>query len=56
MDAERLKDLAELDSPDQLQSVFAAVYLYTHAPLFEYVEYSQTQVQKIARPLAGYGH
>jgi hypothetical protein len=48
---ERLSQLEDLNHKDEFQRILCALWLYTHAPLYEYVEFTREQVNAIAAPV-----
>ena len=43
--------LHELESPDELQKLLAAVYLFTNLPVYELAHCTPKQIDKIAAPV-----
>lgn len=50
MTPEWLAIMHELEHEDELQQVLAAVYLYSHLPVYELAHCTKEQINRIAAP------
>lgn len=51
---ERRAILADLSHEDELQRIFAALWLYRNASLIDLADYSASQIEAIANPTEGH--
>lgn len=49
--SEWLLILHELEHPDGLQQTFAAVYLFSHLPVYELAHCTPKEIERIAAPV-----